>query len=103
MRRSYDPHYGSREQLKDSVAQGMKAARERDKLKRKNDENIGQMQEFQWRIEELCEQLTALEIINNTLQTLNNSLIAANEALMQNLADSSQLLDSFVKLANEFP
>jgi hypothetical protein len=32
MRRSYDPHYGSREQLKDCHEHGMKVARERDAL-----------------------------------------------------------------------
>ena len=36
MRRGYDPGYGSREQLKDCVEQGMKAARERDALKAEN-------------------------------------------------------------------
>lgn len=36
MRRSYDPHYGSREQLRDSSEHGMKLARERDKLKAEN-------------------------------------------------------------------
>lgn len=36
MRRSYDPHYGSREQLRDSAQHGMKLARERDALKTEN-------------------------------------------------------------------
>ena len=36
MRRSYDPHYGSREQLRDSAEHGMKVARERDALKIEN-------------------------------------------------------------------
>ena len=36
MRRGYDPHYGSREQLRDSAEHGMKVARERDKLKTEN-------------------------------------------------------------------
>ncbi len=36
MRRSYDPHYGSREQLRDSAEHGMKVARERDALKAEN-------------------------------------------------------------------
>lgn len=40
MRRSYDPHYGSREQLRDSAEQGMKVARERDALKAENELNI---------------------------------------------------------------
>lgn len=38
MRRSYDPHYGSREQLRDSAEHGMKVARERDALKIENAE-----------------------------------------------------------------
>ena len=38
MRRSYDPHYGSREQLRDSAEHGMKVARERDALKAENTE-----------------------------------------------------------------
>ena len=38
MRRSYDPHYGSREQLRDSAEHGMKVARERDALKAENAE-----------------------------------------------------------------
>ena len=33
MRRSYDPHYGSREQLKDCHQAGMALMRERDALK----------------------------------------------------------------------
>jgi hypothetical protein len=36
MRRSYDPHYGSREQLRDSSERYMIAARERDALKAEN-------------------------------------------------------------------
>lgn len=36
MRRSYDPGYGSREQLRDSAEHGMKVARERDALKAEN-------------------------------------------------------------------
>ena len=36
MRRSYDPHYGSREQLRDSAEHGMNVARERDALKIEN-------------------------------------------------------------------
>lgn len=36
MRRSYDPHYGSREQLRHSHEHGMKVARERDALKVEN-------------------------------------------------------------------
>ena len=36
MRRSYDPHYGSREQLRHSHEHGMKVARERDALKAEN-------------------------------------------------------------------
>lgn len=36
MRRSYDPSYGSRQQLKDCHEHGMIVARERDKLKAEN-------------------------------------------------------------------
>ena len=36
MRRSYDPHYGSREQLKDCHQAGMALMRERDALKAEN-------------------------------------------------------------------
>ena len=36
MRRSYDPHYGSREQLRAQSEHGMKLARERDALKTEN-------------------------------------------------------------------
>ena len=36
MRRSYDPHYGSREQLKDCHESGMKLRRECDQLKTEN-------------------------------------------------------------------
>jgi hypothetical protein len=38
MRRSYDPNYGSREQLRDSAERNMAIARERDKLKKENQE-----------------------------------------------------------------
>ena len=46
MRRSYDPHYGSREQLKDSAEHGMKVARERDALKKENQELLDQITEL---------------------------------------------------------
>jgi cbb3-type cytochrome oxidase cytochrome c subunit len=36
MRRSYDPSYGSREQLRNCHEHGMKVARERDALKTEN-------------------------------------------------------------------
>ena len=38
MRRSYDPNYGSREQLKDCHQAGMALMRERDALKAENAE-----------------------------------------------------------------
>lgn len=38
MRRGYDPHYGSRQQLQDSSERNMIIARERDKLKTENEE-----------------------------------------------------------------
>lgn len=46
MRRSYDPHYGSREQLRDSAEHGMKVARERDALKKENQELLDQITEL---------------------------------------------------------
>ena len=46
MRRSYDPHYGSREQLRDSAEHGMKLARERDALKKENAELLEQITEL---------------------------------------------------------
>ena len=46
MRRSYDPHYGSREQLRDSAEHGMKVARERDALKLENKELLDQITEL---------------------------------------------------------
>lgn len=46
MRRSYDPHYGSREQLRDSAEHGMKVARERDALKAENKELQEQITEL---------------------------------------------------------
>jgi len=95
MRRSYDPHYGSREQLRDSAEHGMKVARERDKLKTENDQMTGHIQELQWRIEELTDKLIALE-------ECNNALITANEALMMNLQENTKLIDSFAKFANHF-
>lgn len=79
MRRGYDPRYGSREQLRDSAEHGMKVARERDEWKKKFEQNIHEIQEFQWRIEELCEQLTTLKTENAALQdeiTETKALIA---------------------------
>lgn len=55
MRRSYDPHYGSREQLKDSLAQGMKAARERDALKTENAALLDEIKELKALIKYLSE------------------------------------------------
>ena len=46
MRRSYDPRYGSREQLRDSAEHGMKVARERDALKAENKELLDQITEL---------------------------------------------------------
>ena len=43
MRRSYDPHYGSREQLKDCHESGMKLRRECDQLKTENAELLEQL------------------------------------------------------------
>jgi len=58
MRRSYDPHYGSREQLRAQSEHGMKVARERDTLKA---ENAALLEE----IKELKEKLgNAIDLIN---------------------------------------
>jgi len=46
MRRSYDPHYGSREQLRAQSEHGMKVARERDALKAENAELHEQIKEL---------------------------------------------------------
>jgi len=46
MRRSYDPHYGSREQLRAQSEHGMKVARERDALKAENAELQEQITEL---------------------------------------------------------
>jgi len=46
MRRSYDPHYGSREQLRDSSERYMIAARERDALKAENAELTERLKEL---------------------------------------------------------
>lgn len=46
MRRGYDPHYGSREQLRAQSEHGMKVARERDALKKENQELLDQITEL---------------------------------------------------------
>lgn len=46
MRRSYDPMWGSREQLKDSHESGMKLRREVDALKAENIELLDQITEL---------------------------------------------------------
>jgi len=46
MRRSYDPSYGSREQLKDSAERNMAIARERDTLKAENAELLDEIKEL---------------------------------------------------------
>jgi hypothetical protein len=46
MRRGYDPHYGSRQQLQDSSERNMIIARERDKLKTENQELQDQITEL---------------------------------------------------------
>ena len=46
MRRSYDPSYGSRQQLKDCHEHGMIVARERDKLKTENAELTERLKEL---------------------------------------------------------
>ena len=46
MRRSYDPSYGSREQLKDCHEAGMQLRRERDALKAENAELLEELKEL---------------------------------------------------------
>lgn len=46
MRRSYNPRYGSQEQLRDSAEHGMKVARERDALKAQNAELLEEIKEL---------------------------------------------------------
>ena len=46
MRRSYDPHYGSREQLRAQSEHGMKVARERDALKTENAALLDEIREL---------------------------------------------------------
>ena len=55
MRRSYDPHYGSREQLRDSAEHGMKLARERDALKTENAALLDEITELKALIAHLTE------------------------------------------------
>ena len=55
MRRSYDPRYGSREQLRDSAEHGMKLARERDALKTENAALIEEIKELKALIAQLTE------------------------------------------------
>jgi len=55
MRRSYDPHYGSREQLRDCHEHGMKVARERDALKTENAALLDEITELKALIKYLTE------------------------------------------------
>ena len=56
MRRSYDPHYGSREQLKDCHQAGMALMRERDALKTENAELTERLKELTALLKFLTEQ-----------------------------------------------
>ena len=56
MRRSYDPHYGSREQLRNSAEHGMKVMRERDALKAENAELTERLKELTALLKFLTEQ-----------------------------------------------
>ena len=56
MRRSYDPHYGSREQLKDCHQAGMALMRERDALKAENAELTERLKELTVLLKFLTEQ-----------------------------------------------
>ena len=55
MRRSYDPRYGSREQLRDSAEHGLKLARERDALKTENAALLEEIKELKALIAHLTE------------------------------------------------
>lgn len=55
MKRSYDPRYGSREQLRDSAEHGMKLARERDALKTENAALLEEIKELKALITHLTE------------------------------------------------
>ena len=55
MRRSYDPHYGSREQLRAQSEHGMKVARERDALKTENAALLNEITELKALIKYLTE------------------------------------------------
>lgn len=55
MRRSYDPHYGSREQLRAQSEHGMKVARERDALKTENAALLEEIKELKALIAHLTE------------------------------------------------
>ena len=55
MRRSYDPHYGSREQLRAQSEHGMKVARERDALKTENAALLDKITELKALIKYLTE------------------------------------------------
>jgi len=56
MRRSYDPTYGSREQLRDSAERNMAIARERDTLKAENAELTERLKELTALLKFLTEQ-----------------------------------------------
>jgi hypothetical protein len=56
MRRSYDPNYGSREQLKDCHQAGMALMRERDALKAENAELTERVEELRAFLKFLTEQ-----------------------------------------------
>ena len=56
MRRSYDPHYGSREQLIDCHQAGMALMRERDALKAENAELTERLKELTALLKFLTEQ-----------------------------------------------
>jgi flagellar biosynthesis/type III secretory pathway chaperone len=56
MRRSYDPYYGNREQLRAQSEHGMKVARERDALKAENAELTERLKELTALLKFLTEQ-----------------------------------------------
>ena len=75
MRRSYDPMWGSREQLKDSHESGMKLRREVDALKTENEQlNHGIEQvnaintDLNWHIQQLTDEITELKALIKYIQ-----------------------------------
>ena len=90
MRRSYDPQYGSREQLRDSRENGMKVARERDKLKTENAE----IKTVNGRLVFENQALTIdLKMINEQLNLFVDEMLKINELKAENAALQDELTE----------